>query len=73
MPAVASTPLQPPDAVHDVELVEDHVTVDELPNVTEVGFADMVTVGAGVAGAATEKDMVVLVDIFPAVSLHPTK
>jgi hypothetical protein len=59
--------------VHEVELVLLQVTVEELPKVTVVGLAVMVTVGAGVAGVATEKLIVVEVEMFPAVSLHPTK
>jgi hypothetical protein len=35
--------------VHEVALVEDHVTVDDWPDVIEVGFAVTETVGSGVA------------------------
>ena len=51
-PLVDCDPLQPPLAVHDVALVDDHVIVDEPPDATDVGEAEMVTVGAGVAGVA---------------------
>ena len=40
-------PLQPPEAVQDVALVELHVSVDATPLATDVGFAVNVTVGAG--------------------------
>ena len=42
---MALVPLQPPEAVHDVALVEDHERVDELPDATDVGEAVRVTVG----------------------------
>lgn len=44
VPLVAWVPLQPPDAVQDVELAEFHVSVEALPPATDVGFADNVTV-----------------------------
>jgi hypothetical protein len=46
-PLVASLPDQPPEAVHEVALVEDHVKVALLPLVTVLGAALKVTVGAG--------------------------
>jgi hypothetical protein len=39
--------------VQDVALVEDHVSVEEFPEVIDAGEAEMVVVGAGVDGAAT--------------------
>ena len=48
VPLVAFAPVQPPVAVHEVALVEDQVTVEILPDVTLVGFAEIATVGAGV-------------------------
>jgi len=42
-------PLQPFDAVHEVAFVEFHVRVLLAPLATDVGDADSVTVGAGVA------------------------
>lgn len=48
LPLVASDPLQPPDAEHEVALVEDQVRVEAAPLATVVGLADRVTVGAGV-------------------------
>jgi hypothetical protein len=44
---VALAPPQPPEAVHDVALVELHVSVEAPPLATEVGLAVRVTVGAG--------------------------
>jgi hypothetical protein len=41
-------PDQPPLAVHVVALVEDHVSVEDPPEESEVGFALIVTVGAAV-------------------------
>jgi hypothetical protein len=46
-PLMASVPLHPPDAVHEVALVDDQVSVDLLPALTVVGLALTVTVGAG--------------------------
>ena len=45
-PMVASLPLQPPDAVQEVALVDDQVNVDAAPLWTVVGLADKVTAGA---------------------------
>ena len=47
VPLVASVPVQPPEAVHDVALVLDHVNVELPPEAMVVGFAVSVTVGAG--------------------------
>jgi hypothetical protein len=47
-PLVASVPVQPPDAVQEVALVEVHVRVALLPDTTVVGLAPKLTVGAGV-------------------------
>jgi hypothetical protein len=47
VPLVALAPLQPPEATHEVVLVEFHVSVEAPPLATEVGFAVSVTVGAG--------------------------
>ena len=44
---VALAPVQPPEAVHEVALVLDHVSVELPPEETEVGFAASVSVGAG--------------------------
>lgn len=47
VPLVASEPLQPPEAVQPVALVEDHVSAEVPPLATVVGLAVSVTVGAG--------------------------
>ena len=49
-PETGSVPDHPPDAVHEVTFVEDQVSVEELPEVTETGLAVRLTVGAGVEG-----------------------
>jgi hypothetical protein len=49
-PETAVVPDQPPDAVHEVALVELHVRVDEPPDVTLFGLADIKTVGAAAGG-----------------------
>jgi len=49
VPLVASTPLQPPDAVHVVASTELQVSVAVPPGATVVGSAVRVTVGTGVA------------------------
>jgi hypothetical protein len=48
VPLVAFVPLHPPEAAHEVALVEDHVTVEILPDVMLVGLAEIATVGSGV-------------------------
>jgi hypothetical protein len=48
VPAVASEPLQPPEAVQAVALVDDQVKADVVPLLTVAGFAVRVTAGAGV-------------------------
>jgi hypothetical protein len=47
-PLVLSLPLQPPEALQEVALVEDQVRVEVAPLLTVVGLALKVTVGAGV-------------------------
>jgi hypothetical protein len=47
VPLVALVPLQPPDAVHEVALVELHVRSDFPPLATDEGFVARVTVAAG--------------------------
>ena len=47
-PLVASPPLQPPEAAHEVAFVDDHVRVEAAPLLTVVGFPVSVTVGVGV-------------------------
>src|SRR5919108_5253584 len=53
-PDIAFVPDHPPDAVQDVAFVAFHVSVDEDPEVMEVGFAAMVTIGAAAAGGALD-------------------
>jgi hypothetical protein len=48
VPLVALVPLHPPEAVHEVALVEDQVTVEILPAVMLVGLAEIVNVGGGI-------------------------
>jgi len=64
-PLVASVPLQPPEAVHEVALVDDHVSVEALPLVTVLGDALRVTVGAGFL-----TEMVADCAALPPVPLH---
>jgi hypothetical protein len=45
VPLVGSTPLQAPEAVQEVALVELHVNVDAAPLATDTGDAPRVTVG----------------------------
>jgi hypothetical protein len=47
-PLVALLPVQPPEAVQDVALVEDQVRVEVAPLATVLGLAVRVTAGAGV-------------------------
>jgi hypothetical protein len=46
VPLVAIAPLQPPEAVQEVALVDDHVKVDVAPLLTVLGLAARVTTGA---------------------------
>jgi len=46
-------PLQALDAVHEVAFVLDHVRVELLPEVIEVGLAEIVAVGAGLEVTVT--------------------
>lgn len=50
VPFAACVPLQPPEAVHDVALVDDQVSVLGEPEATVIGLALIETVGAGVPG-----------------------
>lgn len=47
VPLVGSVPAQPFDAVQELAFVEDQVSTDVLPLLTVVGFAEIVTTGAG--------------------------
>lgn len=46
-PLVVFPPVHAPEAVQAVALVEDHISVEVLPLVTELGLALRLTVGAG--------------------------
>jgi hypothetical protein len=48
LPLEPRTPLQPPEAVQEVALVELHVSVEAFPEATAVGAADRVAVGVGI-------------------------
>ena len=50
VPLAICVPLQPPEAVHDVALVELQVSMEVPPPAIEVGLAVSVAVGTGVAG-----------------------
>ncbi len=53
-PDIAFAPLHPPLAVQEVALAELHVSVDEPPEVTDVGLAVSVTAGAGDGGGEAD-------------------
>jgi hypothetical protein len=61
LPLVANVPLQPPEAVHDVALVELQVSVDAPPLATFVEFAVSMAVGTGLAVTVTVAATAVLV------------
>jgi hypothetical protein len=72
VPLVALVPDHPPEAVHEVLLVELQVMIEELPKVTVAGLGEMVTVGTGVAGVATAKVTAVFGEVLVLASLHMT-
>ena len=49
-PDNGTVPDHPPDAVHELALLEFHARVDEPPDVTLVGEADSAMVGMDVGG-----------------------
>jgi len=55
-PLMAFAPDQPPDAVHEVALLTDHVTVEAVPLATVLGLALKLTVGVGAALTVTVAD-----------------
>jgi hypothetical protein len=65
VPLVASVPVQPPEAVHELTLVLDQVSVELPPAVIVVGFAAIVTVGvvAGLTVTVADDDDVPLVPV----------
>jgi hypothetical protein len=63
LPEVALVPDQPPEAEQEVALVEDQVSVEAPPLVTDVGLAASDTVGTG--------DAAVTVTVADAPALPP--
>jgi len=63
-PIVALAPDQPPDAEHEVALLDDQVRVDEAPLAIVLGFAAKATVGVG-AVTDTVLDSVALLPTLP--------
>jgi hypothetical protein len=49
VPLAAFVPVQLPEALHEVVLVEDQVTIEILPEVMLVGLAEIATVGGALA------------------------
>lgn len=64
VPEVACAPDQAPVAVHEVVLVEDHVSVLVPPEATEVGLAEIESVAGGVTVT------VAACEIVPPAPLH---
>lgn len=54
LPDVALAPDQPPEAAQELALVEDQLSVDDPPLVTDVGFAASETVGTGGGGGVPD-------------------
>jgi hypothetical protein len=50
---MASVPCHAPEAVHEVALLDDHVSVDALPRLTVLGLALKLTVTVGFALTVT--------------------
>ena len=71
-PDVAFVPVQPPEAVQEVALVEDHVRVELPPLLTLVGLAEIVTVGAGVPACVVALAVLELPEKLPAASVART-
>jgi hypothetical protein len=65
VPLVAFVPLQPPEAVHDVALVELQVSVEDAPLAIVVGLAVKVAVGMGLVVTVTVAAAGVLVPPGP--------
>jgi hypothetical protein len=55
-PLVAFEPVQPPEAEHEVALLDDHVKVEAEPLATVLGLALKLTVAVGVAATVTVAD-----------------
>jgi hypothetical protein len=65
VPLVAFVPLQPPEAVQDVALVELQVNVEDPPLVVVVGLAVRMAVGTGLVVTVTVAAAGVLVPPAP--------
>ncbi len=61
VPLTASVPLHPPDAEHEVALVEDQVKVELPPLDTLVGLALIDTVGGLAGGALPASPLIVTI------------
>ena len=59
-PLIALLPDQPPEAVHDVALVEAHLSVDAPPLATVLGLALKPTVAVGCVLTDTVADCIAL-------------
>jgi hypothetical protein len=64
-PLVASVPVQPPDAVHELTLAPVHVNIDVALRATPVGFAVRLTDGVTAVTVT-----VALSDALPPVPVH---
>jgi hypothetical protein len=53
LPLVALVPLQASDAVHELAFMLLHVSVEALPDDTDVGFAVRITLGFGITDTVT--------------------
>ena len=71
-PEVGLVPVHAPLAVQEVALVDDQVSVDELPLVTDVGLAPRETVGVRVPANVVALAGFDCVEGFPAASLART-
>jgi hypothetical protein len=72
LPEVVRLPLQAPEAVQDVAPLDDHESVEALPEFTDVGFAERLTVGGdggGVWLTVTVTDLAVEPPAFEQVSV----
>jgi hypothetical protein len=63
VPLAVFVPLQPPEAVHDVALIELQVSVEAPPLAIRLGLAVSVALGMGLAG--------VTVTVVPVAALVP--
>ena len=71
-PDVAFVPLQPFEAVQLVALVLDHVSVELPPELTVVGLAEIVTVGATAPACIVALAVLELAETLPAASMALT-